>query len=142
MVPSRLCLLHRLFIGVGQQQMDHVRTQMPYALTVAGVAMVLGYLPAGFGLSPFLCLLIGAGALAAVLRDPTCPKVAHNSPFDFPRLEKALNLKIAGDWRDTAALWSLLEPDIKNAVFLTVEEIINEKKYITHDIGEMQLQPK
>lgn len=27
------------------------------------------------------------------------------------------------------------EPNIKNAVFLAVEEIINEKKYITHDIG-------
>ncbi len=38
--------------------MDHVRTQMPYALFVGGVAALLGYLPAGFGWNPFLLLFI------------------------------------------------------------------------------------
>ena len=52
----------------GCDHVDHVRTQMPYALTVAGVALALGYLPAGLGVSPYLCLLAGAGALAAILR--------------------------------------------------------------------------
>ena len=52
----------------GCDHVDHVRTQLPYALTVAGVAMVLGYLPAGLGVSPFLCLLVGVAALAAILR--------------------------------------------------------------------------
>ena len=40
---------------------DHVRTQLPYALTVGGLATVLGTLPAGFGVPWFvtfpLCLI-------------------------------------------------------------------------------------
>ena len=40
--------------------MAHVRTQLPYALTVGFLAIVLGYLPAGFGVSPYLLLAIGA----------------------------------------------------------------------------------
>jgi len=40
--------------------MEHVRTQMPYALLAAGVALVLGYLPAGFGLTPWAALPLGA----------------------------------------------------------------------------------
>jgi hypothetical protein len=32
------------------------------------VAIVAGYIPAGFGLSPLICLPIGALALAALLR--------------------------------------------------------------------------
>ena len=45
--------------------MAHVRTQLPYALTAAFLATVLGYLPAGFGVSP--CLLLAIGALACWL---------------------------------------------------------------------------
>jgi Na+/H+ antiporter NhaC len=52
----------------GCDHVDHVRTQLPYALVVAGVAMLLGYLPAGFGVSPFICLLVGAAALAVTVR--------------------------------------------------------------------------
>lgn len=48
--------------------MDHVRTQTPYALVCAGVAMVIGYVPAGFGLSPWISLPVGLVALAAVVR--------------------------------------------------------------------------
>ena len=51
----------------GCDHMDHVRTQLPYALTVAGVAIALGYVPGAFGLPPWLGLLAGAGALAALL---------------------------------------------------------------------------
>jgi Na+/H+ antiporter NhaC len=46
---------------------DHVRTQLPYALAVAGVALACGYLPAGFGLSPFLSLAAGTVVLGAIL---------------------------------------------------------------------------
>ena len=42
--------------------MAHVRTQLPYALTAALIATFLGYLPAGYGISPGW--LLGAGALA------------------------------------------------------------------------------
>lgn len=47
---------------------DHVRTQMPYALTTAGVACLFGYIPAGFGFSPWLCLGIGVAVLVVFLR--------------------------------------------------------------------------
>jgi Na+/H+ antiporter NhaC len=52
----------------GCDHVDHVRTQLPYALTVGGVAIVVGYLPAGFGVSPVLCLGVAAALLAAVVR--------------------------------------------------------------------------
>lgn len=47
---------------------DHVRTQLPYALLVAVVAMILGDLATAFGLPNWLALLGGVGVLAAVLR--------------------------------------------------------------------------
>ncbi len=47
---------------------DHVKTQMPYALVVAGVAVVLGYLPCGFGFNPFISIVLGVAALYAVVR--------------------------------------------------------------------------
>ncbi|MCL4179766.1 MAG: hypothetical protein KJ072_18730 [Verrucomicrobia bacterium] len=37
----------------------HVRTQLPYAVTVAGVALLLGYLPAGYGIAPGWLLVLG-----------------------------------------------------------------------------------
>ena len=44
---------------------DHVRTQMPYSLAVAAMALLVGYLPAGFGMSNGLsfaaCLAICVG---------------------------------------------------------------------------------
>jgi Na+/H+ antiporter NhaC len=46
---------------------DHVRTQLPYALLVGLVAIFLGTLPAGFGAPWWLCLPVGAGVLLAVL---------------------------------------------------------------------------
>jgi Na+/H+ antiporter NhaC len=48
--------------------MEHVRTQMPYALLAAGIALLLGYLPTGFGLTPWVALPLGAAACWAVLR--------------------------------------------------------------------------
>ena len=37
----------------------HVGTQLPYAMTVAGVALLLGYLPVGFGYSPIILMPLG-----------------------------------------------------------------------------------
>ena len=48
--------------------MAHVRTQLPYALTAAFLATVLGYLPAGFGVSPFFLLAIRALACWLLVR--------------------------------------------------------------------------
>ena len=44
------------------ETMAHTRTQLPYALLGAGLAVVLGYGPAGLGISPWL--LLPAGGLA------------------------------------------------------------------------------
>lgn len=46
---------------------DHVRTQLPYALLVAVVGVVIGDIPTAYGLSPWWSLLIGSGVLIAVL---------------------------------------------------------------------------
>ncbi|MGE9295051.1 MAG: Na+/H+ antiporter NhaC family protein [Puniceicoccales bacterium] len=45
---------------------DHVRTQLPMALLAALAAALLGFLPIGFGLSPFIGLAVGGGALVAI----------------------------------------------------------------------------
>ncbi len=55
-------------LATGCDHMDHVRTQMPYALVVGGVSMLLGVLPSGFGFPWWLSLVGGAGALWFVLR--------------------------------------------------------------------------
>lgn len=47
---------------------DHVRTQLPYALIAASLAVLLGFLPAGLGLPPWLSLLLGVGTLFAIVR--------------------------------------------------------------------------
>ena len=50
----------------GVEVITHVRTQLPYALTVGAISLCLGYLPAGFGVSPLILLPLGVG-LGAVL---------------------------------------------------------------------------
>lgn len=53
-------------VATGISTMAHVRTQMPYALLAAGVALGVGFVPAGAGwLGPASCLPLGAGILAA-----------------------------------------------------------------------------
>jgi Na+/H+ antiporter NhaC len=44
---------------------EHVRTQLPYALTVGGVSIVIGTIPSAFGISPWI--LFPAGILAMFL---------------------------------------------------------------------------
>lgn len=51
----------------GCDHIAHVMTQMPYALTLATVAIVLGTLPIGFGVSPLVLLPLQAIALVTVL---------------------------------------------------------------------------
>jgi Na+/H+ antiporter NhaC len=44
----------------------HVRTQIPYSLTVGGLAIVCGYLPAARGLPSWAGMLIATGAIIAL----------------------------------------------------------------------------
>jgi len=47
---------------------DHVRTQLPYALSVGVVAMLVGDIPtAFFGVPPWLSMILGAAILAGIL---------------------------------------------------------------------------
>jgi Na+/H+ antiporter NhaC len=54
-------------IATGVEPVDHVKTQMPFALIAAAVALLLGFLPAGFGLPGWLGLLLGAGLLGTLV---------------------------------------------------------------------------
>lgn len=47
---------------------DHVRTQMPYALVVAMVGMLVGDIPTAYGLPPWVSLAAGVAILYLVLR--------------------------------------------------------------------------
>ncbi len=59
--------------------MLHVRTQLPYALLAAGVAVFCGYLPAGFGFSGWLLLPVGATVCWAVVRFVGRPAVSRGA---------------------------------------------------------------
>ena len=48
--------------------LQHVRTQMPYALTVGGVAMLIGVLPTALGLPSWVAFLAGFGVLFLIIR--------------------------------------------------------------------------
>lgn len=51
----------------GCDHMDHVRTQLPYALLVGVLCMLIGDLPTAFGLSPYISILIISAILFGVL---------------------------------------------------------------------------
>ncbi|WP_350454918.1 Na+/H+ antiporter NhaC family protein [Slackia heliotrinireducens] len=52
--------------GANVNHVDHVSTQLPYALTVAGVSFVC-FIVAGFVQNPFICLALGVVLVIAVL---------------------------------------------------------------------------
>lgn len=52
----------------GSDHLDHVLTQMPYALTVAVVSVVFGYIPVGFGIQPYILLPVGFVVLFLILQ--------------------------------------------------------------------------
>jgi len=54
-------------MGSGCDHIAHVRTQMPYALTVGVVAVLVGDLPTAFGLSPWLSLILGSIIVIAIV---------------------------------------------------------------------------
>ncbi|MCP5020572.1 MAG: hypothetical protein GY930_02250, partial [bacterium] len=73
-------------IASASDHIDHVRTQMPYAMVTMGTALIIGYLPAAYlagnagSWLPFACLIVGAGFLTALMfmigrkpKEPTPP---------------------------------------------------------------------
>ena len=55
-------------IASGCNHIEHVRTQLPYALLVGVVAIVIGTVPGGYGVPPWVSLLVGGVVLYVVLR--------------------------------------------------------------------------
>ncbi len=52
----------------GADHIDHVRTQLPYAIVVALVASTLGYIPVGFGWNNWAMLFLGTIVLFLIVR--------------------------------------------------------------------------
>ena len=55
-------------MGAGCDHLDHVKTQMPYSLTVCAISVVMGYLPVALGLSIWIALPLGLLVTAGVVR--------------------------------------------------------------------------
>jgi Na+/H+ antiporter NhaC len=55
-------------MSAASDHVDHVRTQLPYALTVGLIAVVTGFLPSGFGMSPWISLAIGLVVVFVIIR--------------------------------------------------------------------------
>jgi Na+/H+ antiporter NhaC len=55
-------------MGAGCDHLEHVRTQLVYALAVAGISLVFGYLPAGLGLPIGMILPLAVLAVYLLVR--------------------------------------------------------------------------
>ncbi len=55
-------------MGSSCDHLDHVRTQLPYALLVAAISILFGFLPVGLGISPWICLGVGLLVLILIFR--------------------------------------------------------------------------
>ena len=54
-------------MGAGCDHISHVRTQMSYALSVAAITILFGYIPVGLGLSIWLVLPLATAAIFALV---------------------------------------------------------------------------
>ncbi|MES3629911.1 MAG: Na+/H+ antiporter NhaC family protein [Longimonas sp.] len=68
----------------GCDHIDHVRTQLPYALSVGFIALALGTIPAGFGFPWWASLILGAILLSTALRMFGTPVPETSSPEASP----------------------------------------------------------
>lgn len=55
-------------VSSGCNHIEHVRTQLPYAMLVGGVSIVVGLIPVGYGVPWWVAMLAGLVALYLVLR--------------------------------------------------------------------------
>jgi len=55
-------------MGAACDHIDHVRTQLAYAVVVAGVAVFAGYIPAGLGVPAMVTLPVGVVVLGLIVR--------------------------------------------------------------------------
>ena len=69
-------------MGTSCNHIDHVQTQIYYAIFVAIVAIVFGYIPAGFGIPWYVCGVVGVIAMFVGLR-------ILGEKVDFEEVEEA-----------------------------------------------------
>jgi Na+/H+ antiporter NhaC len=55
-------------VASGCDHIEHVRTQLPYALLVGFVGLFVGTIPGGFGMSPLISIVVGIVILGTVLK--------------------------------------------------------------------------
>lgn len=55
-------------VASGCNHVEHVRTQLPYAMIVGAVALGMGTIPGGYGLPPWISLVVGAVSLLVAMR--------------------------------------------------------------------------
>ena len=55
-------------VASGCDHIEHVRTQLPYALLVGFVGLLIGTIPGGFGMSPWISIVVGIVILGLFLR--------------------------------------------------------------------------
>jgi Na+/H+ antiporter NhaC len=55
-------------LASGCSHIEHVRTQLPYALVVGGVSIGVGTLPTGFGFPPWMSFLAGVLMMALIIQ--------------------------------------------------------------------------
>ncbi|WP_442956751.1 Na+/H+ antiporter NhaC family protein [Peptostreptococcus sp. D1] len=72
-------------MGAGCDHIEHVKTQMPYAIYVASCTILFGYIPAGFGLPVFVVLPLAIFAVGFGLRF-----IGRRTDVDDPALEAKL----------------------------------------------------
>ncbi|MFQ5668889.1 MAG: Na+/H+ antiporter NhaC family protein [Acidobacteriota bacterium] len=77
-------------MAAGSDHIDHVRTQLPYALVVGAVGILVGDIPTALGLSPWLALLAGSTILVATLR--YFGSTSQETPGDSPAFDTDLAL--------------------------------------------------
>ncbi|MFO8058439.1 MAG: Na+/H+ antiporter NhaC family protein [bacterium] len=54
-------------MATSADHVDHVRTQVPYAVLAAVTGIILGDIPTAFGMSPLISIVLGIGAMAVFL---------------------------------------------------------------------------
>lgn len=55
-------------MAAGSDHIDHVRTQLPYAITVALMSIVFGYIPAGFDIPAIVSIAMGIIASILIIK--------------------------------------------------------------------------
>lgn len=72
-------------MGAGCNHIDHVNTQMPYAIFTAVITIVFGYIPAGLGVPVYLVLPLAGAAVVIGLR-----LIGKRTDVDDKEFEKKL----------------------------------------------------